>query len=48
MPTQRNSSQKKEQVKVMVAKDLIETDINNMADPEFKTIIIRILGLRKA
>ena len=46
MPKQRNSSQKKGQEKV---KDLIETDISNMPDPEFKTIIIRILaGLEKS
>ena len=34
---------KKEQDKVM-ARDLIETDISNMPDGEFKTIIIRILA----
>ena len=39
---QRNSSQKKEQEKVM-ARDLIKTYISNMPEPEFKTTIIRIL-----
>ena len=48
MPGQRNSSQKKKQEKVM-ARDLIETDISNMPDPEFKATIIRIVaGLEKS
>jgi len=48
MPRWRNSSQKKEQEKV-TARDLIETDLNKMPEPEFKTTIIRILaGLDKS
>ncbi|VFV41318.1 Hypothetical predicted protein, partial [Lynx pardinus] len=43
----RNSSQKKEQEKV-TARDLIEIDISNRSDGEFKLIIVRILaGLKK-
>lgn len=34
----------KERTKIVMARDLIETDINNMSDPEFKAIIIRIIG----
>jgi len=45
MPRWRNSSQIKEKV---TARDLIETDISNMSEPEFKTKIIRTLvGLEK-
>ena len=48
MPRRRNSSQKKEQGKV-TARGLIETDISNMLDTEFKATIIRILaGLEKS
>ena len=50
MPGQnvRNSSQKKEQDKVM-ARDLTKTGITNMPDGEFKATIIRILaGLEKS
>ena len=48
MPKWRNSPQKKEKEKV-TAKDLIETDMRNMPDPEFKTTIIRMLaGLEKS
>ena len=48
MPRQKNSSPKKEQENVM-PKDLIETDISNMPDPQFKTTIIRILpGIEKS
>ena len=47
MPRQRNSSQVKEQEKFM-AKDVIETDISNILDGEFKATIIKILtGLEK-
>ena len=45
MPRWRNSIQKKEQEKV-TAKDLIVTDISNMADPEFKATIIWIVAGR--
>lgn len=38
----RNSSQTKEQEKV-TARDLIETDISNMPEPEFKTKILKML-----
>lgn len=41
MSRQRNSSQKKEHKKATVW-DLIETDINNIPDPEFKATIIRV------
>ena len=48
MPKLKNSSQKKEQEKVM-ARGLNETDISNMLVPEFKVTIIRILaGLEKS
>ena len=48
MPGQRNSSQKKEQDKVM-ARDLTKTGISNMPDGEFKATIIRVLaGLEKS
>ena len=48
MPKWRDSSQKKEQERVM-AREQFRTDINNMPDPEFKTTIIRILaGLEKS
>ena len=48
MPGQRNSSQKKEQDKVM-ARDLTKTGISNMPDGEFKATIISILsGLEKS
>ena len=48
MPRQRNSSQKEEREKV-TARDLIETDMSNMLDSEFKATIIRILaGLEKS
>ena len=47
MRKQRNLSQMKEQNKV-TARDLNETDINNMPDRDFKVIIIRVLpGLEK-
>ena len=47
IPRQRNSSQEKEQEMVM-ASDLIKTDISNIPDGEFKAIVIRILaGLEK-
>ena len=44
MPRWRNSSQKEEKGKV-TARDLIETDISNMPDPEFKATITRILAV---
>jgi len=48
MPKWRNSSQKKEQEKV-IARDLIKTNISNMSDEDFKATIIRILaGLEKS
>lgn len=44
----RNSFQKKEQEKV-TARNLIETDLSKMPEPEFKTTIVRILaGLDKS
>ena len=43
MPRWWYSSQKREQEKI-TARDLIETDISNMPEPEFKTTIIRILA----
>jgi len=48
MPRCRNSSQLKEQEKV-TARDLVETDINNMLDLDLKATIIRIPpGLEKS
>ena len=48
MSRRRNSSQKKEQEKV-TARALIQTDISNIPDPEFKTTIIKIQsGLEKS
>ena len=45
--TWRNSSPTKKQEKVM-ARDLIETDVNNMPYPEFKAAIIGMLaGVKK-
>ena len=41
MPRRKNSSQKKEQENVR-ARHLIERDISNWPDPEFKATIIRI------
>ena len=47
MPRWRNSFQKKEQEKG-TAKHLIETDISNIPDKEFKATLLRILaGLEK-
>ena len=47
MRRQRNLSQMKEKNKA-TAKDLSKRDVSNMADGEFKAIIIRILtGLEK-
>lgn len=44
----RNSLQKKEQEEI-TARDIINTDINEMSELEFKAIIIKILaGLEKA
>ena len=43
LPGQRNSSQKKEQDKVM-ARDLTKTGISNMPDGEFKAANTRILA----
>ena len=43
MPRWWYSSQKREQEKI-TARDLIETDISNMPEPEFKTTILRILA----
>ena len=42
MSKQKNSSQKKEQEKI-TARDVTETDISNMTDPEFETTSTRIL-----
>ena len=48
MPRWRNSSQTKEQDQA-TARDLSETDINNMPDKELKATIIRIVtGLEKS
>ena len=48
MPRWRNSSQNKEQENI-TARDLTETDIHNMPDPEFKILITRIIaGLEKS
>ena len=48
MPRWRNSSQKKEQAKV-TDRYLIETDISNMPDIDFKATIMKILaGLEKS
>jgi len=40
----RNSAQKKEQEVVLTARGLINTDISNMSELEFKTTIIKILA----
>ena len=47
MPRWRNSSPKIEQEKVM-DRDLIETDISNMPDPEIKTISRILARLEKS
>ena len=48
MPRWRNSSQKKEQEKVM-ARDLFKIDTSNRPIPQFKTANIRILaGLQRS
>ena len=43
MTKQRNSPQKKEQEET-TARDLINTDTSKISKPEFRIMIIRILG----
>ena len=47
MTRQRSSSQKKEQEEVM-ARDLIQTDMSKIPEPEFKTIIWVSAGLEES
>ena len=48
MTKQKNSPQKKEQEALPKAGDLIDTDIGNMTDPEFRMTILKVLaGLEK-
>ena len=48
MKRQKNSPQKKEQEAVPKARDLINTDIGNMSDLEFRMMILKVLaGLKK-
>ena len=46
MPGQRNSFQKKEQREAM-ARELIKIDLSSMPEPEFKTMIIKIIMIMK-
>ena len=49
MTRQKNSLQIKEQEAVLKARDLINTDIGNMTDLEFRMTILKVLaGLKKA
>ena len=41
MTRQRNSPQKEEQEIVLTARDIMNMDISNMSELEFKTIILR-------
>lgn len=49
MPGRRNSSPPKKEKEKFMTRDIIETDVDNMLEPELKTTIIRILaGLEKS
>jgi len=49
MTRQKNSPQQKQQEAVPTARDLINTDISNMSDLEFRIMILNILaGLEKS
>ena len=46
MTRQRNSPQKKDQEEI-TARDLLETDISNTYEQEFRTVIRILAGLEK-